>query len=88
MRNQVVGARFRRDIKLALKHGKDMKKLREVVQLLIEGSSLPPRFKDHPLAGDWRRFRDCHIEPDWLLVYKIDGDDLHLIRTGTHSDLF
>ena len=65
-----------------------MKKLREVIQLLIEGSSLPPRFKDHPLAGDWKRFRDCHIEPDWLLVYKIDGDDLHLVRTGTHSDLF
>ena len=48
---------------------------------------MPPRYKDHPPGGDWKHFRDCHIEPDWLLIYKIDGDDLHLVRTGTHSDL-
>jgi mRNA interferase YafQ len=65
-----------------------MAKLREVILLLIEGSPLPPRYKDHPLAGEWKHFRDCHIEPDWLLIYKIVGDDLHLVRTGTHSDLF
>ena len=65
-----------------------MARLREVLSLLIEGSPLRPRCKDHPLSGDWKHFRDCHIEPDWLLIYKIDGDDLHLVRTGTHSDLF
>ena len=65
-----------------------MAKLREVILLLIEGSQLPSRCKDHPLGGDWKHFRDCHLEPDWLLIYKIDGDNLHLVRTGTHSDLF
>jgi mRNA interferase YafQ len=84
----VEGAQFRRDVKLALKRGKDMAKLREAIVLLLEGSPLPPRYGDHPLAGDWKHFRDCHIEPDWLLIYKIDGDDLRLVRTGTHSDLF
>jgi addiction module RelE/StbE family toxin len=57
-----------------------MAKLREAILLLIDGSPLPARYKDHPLAGDWRHFRDCHVEPDWLLIYKIDGDDLHLVR--------
>ena len=88
MRNPVSGAQFRRDVKLARKRGKDMARLREVILLLTEGSPLPPRHKDHPLAGDWKHYRDCHIELDWLLIYKIDGDDLHLVRTGTHSDLF
>lgn len=75
MRSPIEGAQFRRDVKLARKRGKDMAKLREIVQ-------------DHPLAGNWKHFRDCHIEPDWLLVYKIEGEDLHLTRTGTHADLF
>ncbi len=88
MRNPVRGAQFRRDVKVAQKQGMDMAKLRDLILLLIEGSPLPLRCKDHPLSGDWHRFRDCHIEPDWLLIYKIDGDDLHLVRTGTHSDLF
>ena len=88
MRNSISGAQFRRDVKLAQKRGKDMAKLREILSLLIEGSPLPARCKDHPLAGDWKDYRDCHIEPDWLLIYKIDGDDLYLVRTGTHSDLF
>jgi mRNA interferase YafQ len=47
--------------------------------LLIEGNELPPRCKDHPLAGDWKHYRDSHIEPDWLLIYKIQGDDLYLV---------
>ena len=88
MRNQVRGSQFRRDVKLAQKRGKEMAKLREVILLLIEGSPLPQRYKDHPLAGEWKHFRDCHIEPDWLLIDKITGNDLHLVRTGTHSDLF
>ena len=65
-----------------------MAKLREVITLLIEGRPLPPRLQDHPLSGEWKHFRDCHIEPDWLLIYKIDGEHLHLTRTGSHSDLF
>ena len=88
MRNPVSGAQFRRDVKLTQKRGNNMAKLREVVLLLIEGSPLPQRYKDHSLRGDWKHFRECHIEPDWLLIYKIDGDDLYLVRTGTHADLF
>jgi mRNA interferase YafQ len=55
-------------VKLAKKRGKDTAKLREVILLLIKGSPLPARRKDHPLSGDWKHFRDCHIEPDWLLI--------------------
>jgi mRNA interferase YafQ len=88
VRNPVSGAQFRRDVKLAQKRGKSMAKLREVILLLIEGRPLPPRYQDHPLGGDWKHHRDCHIEPDWLLIYKLDGNDLYLVRTGTHSDLF
>ena len=88
MRNPISGSQFQRDVKLAQKRGKDMAKLRQAILLLMEGSPLPPLYKDHPLGGDWKHFRNCHIEPDWLLIYKIDGEDLHLVRTGTHSDLF
>jgi mRNA interferase YafQ len=87
-RNLISGAQFRRDVKLAARRGKDMSKLREVILLLAEGSPLPPRYRDHPLTGEWMHHRDCHLEPDWLLIYKIDGNDLYLVRTGTHSDLF
>ena len=65
-----------------------MSKLRALIRLLIEEVVLPPRYRDHPLSGNWKHHRDCHIEPDWLLIYKIDGTDLYLVRTGTHSDLF
>ena len=88
MRGLISDTQFRRDVRLAEKRGKDMKKLRDVILLLVEGNPLPQRYKDHPLGGEWKHFRDCHIEPDWLLIYKVDGDDLHLVRTGTHSDLF
>jgi mRNA interferase YafQ len=88
MRNLIRGAQFRRDVKLAQRRRKDISKLRELILLLAEGQSLPPRYKDHPLSGDWSHYRDCHIESDWLLIYKIEGDDLYLVRTGTHSDLF
>ena len=69
MRDPLLGTQFRRDVKLAQKRGKDMAKLREVILLLIEGTPLPPRWKDHPLGGNWKHYRDCHIEPDWLLIY-------------------
>lgn len=65
-----------------------MAKLRELVLLLIEEKSLPARYKDHSLSGDWKNYRDAHIEPDWLLIYRITGSDLYLARTGTHSDIF
>ena len=88
MRNLIRGNRFRKDVKLAQRRGKDLNKLRELIVLLVAGGDLPARYRDHPLSGEWKHFRDAHIEPDWLLIYKIDGDDLYLIRTGTHADLF
>jgi mRNA interferase YafQ len=88
LRTAIRGTQFRKDVKLAQKRGKDMNKLRDVVLLLLEGRHLLPQYKDHPLQRRWRQYRDCHIEPDWLLIYKIEGNDLHLVRTGSHSDLF
>jgi mRNA interferase YafQ len=88
VRELIRSAQFKRDVKLAGKRGKDMAKLRELILLLIEASPLPPRYKDHVLGGEWKHHRDCHIEPDWLLLYKVDGNDLYLVRTGTHADLF
>lgn len=79
---------FKRDVRKAGKRGKDMTKLRAVLALLMDGKPLPERCKDHALKGGWSGFRDAHIEPDWLLIYRIEGDELQLARTGTHADLF
>jgi len=75
-------------MKLASKRGKELAKLRDLILLLAQGDPLPAQYRDHPLAGNWSHHRDCHLEPDWLLLYKIAGDDVYLVRTGTHSDLF
>ena len=81
---------FKRDVKLAGKRGQDLEKLKAVVELLIEGEPLPAVFKDHPLRGNFAGSRDCHIEPDWVLIYTLTQKDTHIRfeRTGTHSDLF
>jgi mRNA interferase YafQ len=88
VREIVRSTQFKRDVKLAKRRGKDMAKLRDWVQMLAEGKPLPPVYRDHPLGGDWNHYRDSHIEPDWLLLYRIDANDLYLVRTGTHADLF
>lgn len=88
MRVPVASGRFRRDVKRMERRGKEMAKLRAVLDLLIAATPLPPALKDHALRGNWAGFRDLHVEPDWLLLYRIDGEDLILTRTGTHSDLF
>lgn len=80
--------RFLRDIKRIKKRGLDLSKLRHVVTLLSERQPLPIRYRDHALTGNWIGHRDCHIQPDWVLIYKITDDTLILERTGTHSDLF
>ena len=83
---------FKKDYKLAVKSGFNPEKLEKVVSLLCNGVTLPPAYKDHLLMNsrNYKGMRECHIEPDWLLVYKIRKDILilQLIRTGTHSDLF
>lgn len=83
-----LSTRFRKDVKRAEKRGKDMAKLRTVLTLLANETPLPPEYRDHALRGDWIGFRDLHIEPDWLLLYRITGDEVQLARTGSHSDLF
>ena len=88
MLTPVWSGRFKRDVRLAKKRGKDMDKLKAVLSLLIEQELLPASYNDHPLRGDWSGFRDLHIEPDWLLLYRVEGDELQLARTGTHADLF
>ncbi len=88
MRRPSYSGQFKRDVKLAQKRGKDMEKLKEAMRLLIEQLPLPPAYLDHPLRGEWKGFRDLHIEPDWLLIYHIDGDTVRFERTGRHADLF
>ena len=65
-----------------------MDKFRDLVRLLLVGDTLPSRYRDHPLKGVWASFRDVHIEPDWLLIYKIAEGQVRFERTGTHADLF
>ena len=90
MYKPVFSNRFKKDIKLAVKRGKDLEKLSAVVEMLCEGGPLPKQYKDHPLAGTYSGFRDCHIEPDWVMIYRIENSQLQLVlaRTGTHADLF
>jgi mRNA interferase YafQ len=88
MRAPSYSGRFRRDVRLAQKRGKDMAKLRRVMELLIADAPLPAALRDHPLQGVWREWRDLHIEPDWLLIYRVDGLSVRFERTGSHADLF
>ncbi len=88
MLKPVLSGRFKRDVRRIKKRKKDMTKLKAVLDLLLAGTPLPAAYNDHPLKGDWKGFRDLHIEPDWLLFYQIEDDELRLARTGTHSDLF
>ena len=80
----------KKDYKLAMKRGLKIKLLEDVIAALAMGETLPEKNKDHALTGDWVGHRECHIQPDWLLVYRVEDDVLVLTlsRTGTHSDLF
>ena len=83
-------AKFKKDFKTIVKRGYDIALFEEVVMLLREEKSLPEKYCDHALKGDYMGHRECHISPDWLLIYKVENDmlTLSLTRTGTHSDLF
>ena len=82
--------KFRKELKKMLKRGADLDKLETVVNILAAGETLPPQYHDHALTGDMEGTRDCHITPDWLLLYRIENDVLvlTLTRTGSHADLF
>ncbi len=86
----VFTTRMKRDLKLMKKRGKDISKLETVLDILLSGQDLPEQYKDHQLKGEMREFRECHIEPDWLLVYRKEETELILYATatGTHADLF
>lgn len=90
MYNIVQSSKFKKDLKIAIKRGYNISLLDEVVTTLAKGENLPLKNKDHLLSGDYKGCRECHIQPDWLLIYKIDNNllILYLTRTGTHSDLF
>ena len=80
--------RFQRDVRLAARRGKDLGKIETIVDLLQARKPLLHTNRDHTLSGDWHHHRECHIEPDWLLIYRVHADVLFLERTGTHADLF
>lgn len=85
----VPSNQFKKDLKLAKKRGCDIEHLRKVVNTLADGQKLDKKYRDHNLEGNYKGFRECHVEPDWLLIYHINTDvfELFLFRTGTHSDL-
>ena len=81
---------FKKDYKLAKKRGKRMELINEAITILADGEALPEKYRDHSLSGNWAGHRECHIQPDWLMIYYFEDDILvlTLARTGTHSDLF
>ena len=88
MLNPKEKTQFKKDIKVIRKRGKDLAKLKFVVAELVNERPLNPEYRDHYLIGNYKGDRECHIEPDWLLIYTVINQDLILVRTGTHSDLF
>ena len=79
---------FKKDYKRIKKQNKDIRKIKHVIENLASGVILDSRFRDHGLTGGLKEFRNCHIEPDWILIYKLTHDTLILLRTGSHSELF
>ncbi|MCM1546302.1 MAG: type II toxin-antitoxin system YafQ family toxin [Clostridiales bacterium] len=90
MYNIRATTKFKKDYKLIQKQGKNLKKLFDVIEKIANDEHLDKKYQDHFLSGDYEGYRECHIEPDWLLIYQINEDDIVLIlsRTGSHSDLF
>ena len=88
MLTPVRSTQFKRDVRKAKKRGRDLSKLRSVIASLIRQEPLTARYLDHPLRGIWKGYREAHIEPDRLLIYRVVGNELRLVRTGSHADLF
>jgi mRNA interferase YafQ len=79
---------FKKDVRRAQKRGKDFSGFKRIIELLVKGQPLEDHHRDHALTGQWKGPRDCHIEPDWLLIYRVTDDELILIRPGSHADIF
>lgn len=86
----IITSQFKKDYKQAIKRGLDIELLDNIIRKLAKGEKLPDKNKDHALTGNWLGHRECHIKPDWLLIYRVENDVLVLTlsRTGSHSDLF
>ena len=80
--------RFSKDFAKVIRRGKNPQKVFDIIELLAHDLDLPSRCRPHKLSGNWANFWECHIEPDWLLIYEIDETTINLYRTGSHSDLF
>jgi mRNA interferase YafQ len=81
-------SQFKRDVKRMQRQGKDLRKLKRVLESLIQGEELAAKYRDHVLVGQYKGTRECHIESDWQLIYELAESEIVLIRTGSHSDLF
>jgi mRNA interferase YafQ len=81
-------SQFKRDVKRMQRQGRDLEKLKRVLESLIKGERLAREYRDHVLVGQYKGTRECHLEPDWLLIYELAESEIVLIRTGSHSDLF
>ncbi len=88
MLNPIYLRQFEREVEKAKKRGKDMEKLKEIIEFLVQEKPLPQKNRNHKLKGDYIGYWECHIEPDWLLVYKKTETEIVFARTGSHSDLF
>jgi mRNA interferase YafQ len=90
MLDLIMTGQFKRDLKRIQKRGLELELLKNVIRLLLEEQTLDEKYRDHALTGNYRGFRECHVQPDWLLIYAIDHNELILTasRTGSHSDLF
>lgn len=80
--------KYKKDLEKSKKQGRDIEELKKVIELLINGKSLPQKYKDHKLSGNYKDCRECHIKSDWLLIYTITDKELILERISTHSELF
>jgi len=85
-----LSSKFRRDIRRCKRQSRDMRLFKDINALLIAGKPLPKKNRDHNLSGNWSEHRECHLNPDWLLIYRIDEDEkvIEYVRTGSHSELF
>ena len=81
-------SQFKKDVKRMGKRGNKFEDFKEVIRKLVAGESLEAKYRDHLLVGQYKGTRECHIEPDWLLIYEVNETELILVHTGTHSDLF
>jgi mRNA interferase YafQ len=88
MRSPFYSGQFERDVKRLQRRGKNMGKLKTLIELLLSEQQLPAKYKDHPLKHNWAGYRDAHVEPDWVLIYTVSEAAVRFERTGTHEELF